>query len=71
MRRFLVVIGKAGKNYSAYSTDLPRCVAAGRTHKEAECNMEGAIKLHVQGLREDGLPVPKPEASAEYVTIES
>ncbi|MCL4369871.1 MAG: type II toxin-antitoxin system HicB family antitoxin [Chloroflexi bacterium] len=69
MHRFLVVIEKAGANYSAYSPDLPGCVATGDTREEAERNMYEAIQMHVQGLLEDGLPVPASQATAEYVAI--
>ncbi|HEX9016591.1 MAG TPA: type II toxin-antitoxin system HicB family antitoxin [Chloroflexota bacterium] len=69
MYRFLVVIEKAGGNYSAYAPDLPGCVATGDTREDAERNMYEAIQMHVQGLLEDGLPVPSPESSAEYVAI--
>jgi predicted RNase H-like HicB family nuclease len=57
MPRFLIVIEKAGKNYSAYSPDLPGCVATGATREEAEERMHEAIEIHVKGLLEDGLPV--------------
>jgi len=69
MHRFLVVIEKANGNYSAYSPDLPGCVATGKTHEEAEENMYEAIKMHVNGLIEDQLPVPKSHATAECVVI--
>ncbi len=69
MRKFLIVIEKAGKNYSAYSPDLPGCVATGVTREEAEKRMHEAIELHVKGLIEDGLPVPKSHASATYVAV--
>ena len=59
MHRFLLVIEKAGKNYSAYSPDLPGCVATGATEGGAEGRMNESIELHVKGLVEDGLPVPK------------
>ncbi len=70
MRRFLIVIEKAAGNYSAYSPDLPGCVATGETREAAEANMEDAIRMHVEGLREDNLPIPEPAASAEYVTVD-
>ena len=70
MHRFLIVIEKANGNYSAYSPDLPGCIATGKTRKEAEQNMYEAIKMHVQGLMEDKLPVPKSEAISEYVVIQ-
>lgn len=69
MYRFLIVIEKANSNYSAYSPDLPGCVATGATHEEAERNMYEAIELHLQGLKEDGLPIPNSTSSAEYVAI--
>jgi predicted RNase H-like HicB family nuclease len=67
--RFLVVIEKAGGNYSAYAPDLPGCVATGKTLEETERNMHDAIRLHLQGLQEDGLPIPTPEAHSEYMAI--
>ena len=53
--RFLVVVEQAGQNYSAYSPDLPGCVATGATREEAERNMHDAIEMHIEGLKEDGL----------------
>ena len=69
MHRFLIVIEKADGNYSAYSPDLPGCVATGATHEEAERNMHEAIEMHVCGLREDNLPVPESNSFAEYVVV--
>jgi len=69
MKRFLVIIEKAAGNYSAYSPDLPGCVATGKTKDQAARNMHQAIKMHLEGLREDGLPVPRSHASAEYVAV--
>jgi predicted RNase H-like HicB family nuclease len=69
MHRFLVVIEKAEKNYAAYSPDLPGCVATGKTREITEQNMVDAIRLHVAGLIEDGLPVPNSESFAEFVAI--
>lgn len=70
MRKFLVVIEKAANNYSAYSPDLPGCVATGETKEAVEANMQEAIRMHLEGLREDGLPIPDPAASAEYVVVD-
>lgn len=67
--RFLVVIEKTDGNYCAYSPDLPGCVAAGATPEETKQRMVAAIALHIQGLREDGLTVPEPSASADYVSV--
>jgi predicted RNase H-like HicB family nuclease len=69
MHRFLVVIERADKNYSAYSPDLPGCVATGETREEVERNIHEAIRMHVQGLREDNLPIPKAESIAEYIAV--
>jgi predicted RNase H-like HicB family nuclease len=71
MHRFLIVIEKAGKNYSAYSPDLPGCVATGKTREETEERMHEAIEMHIQGLIEDGMPVPKSHSSATFVAVQS
>ncbi len=65
--RFLIVVEDAGVNFSAYSPDLPGCVATGGSREEAEKNMYEAIQLHIEGLEEDGLPIPDSSAVAEYV----
>ena len=70
MRRFLVVTEKANENCSAYSPDLPGCVATGATREEAERNMHEAIEMHVRGLLEDNLPIPESNSFAEYVAVE-
>jgi len=69
MQRFFIVIEMADGNYSAYSPDLPGCVATGKDREEVEQNMFEAIEMHVKGLREDNLPVPEQKATAEYVII--
>ena len=69
MYRFLVVIEKADGNYSAYSPDLPGCVATGGTREETEENIHQAIQMHVQGLLEDNLPIPEAQSFAEYIAV--
>ena len=69
MRKYLVVFEKANANYSAYSPDLPGCIATGKTRKQAEVNIAEAIKFHIDGLKEDGLPLPKSKSSTEYVEV--
>ena len=69
MKRFLVVIERAGKNYSAYSPDLPGCVATGATRNAVERNMHEAVTLHVEGLLEDNQPVPESSSFAEYIAV--
>jgi predicted RNase H-like HicB family nuclease len=70
MHRFLIVIEKADGNYSAYSPDLPGRIATGTNREEAEQNMYQAIEMHINGLREDGLPVPESTSFAEYMAIQ-
>lgn len=69
MHRFLIVIEKAENNYSAYSPDLPGCAATGATREEAEKNMHEAIKMHIEGLIEDNLPILESRSFAEYVAV--
>ena len=69
MHRFLIVIEKANGNFSAFSPDLPGCVATGATREEAERNMHEAVKMHVDGLTADGLPIPESESVSEYVAV--
>jgi predicted RNase H-like HicB family nuclease len=63
------VIEEAGAGFSAYSPDVPGCVSTGRTREEVERNMREAIEFHLDGLREDGQPIPKPSSSAAYVDV--
>ncbi|MGZ8310403.1 MAG: type II toxin-antitoxin system HicB family antitoxin [Rhodoplanes sp.] len=65
--RYAIVIEKAEGNYSAYVPDLPGCVATGATVPEVEQEMREAIRFHIDGLKEDGLPVPQPTSIADYV----
>ena len=67
MYRFLIVI--AGKNFSAYSPDLPGCVATGSTREETQRRMYEAIQMHVEGLLDDKQPVPASISFAEYVVF--
>jgi predicted RNase H-like HicB family nuclease len=69
MYRFLIVIEKADDNYSAYSPDLPGCVATGKTREEVERNMHEAVEMHIQGMIEDELPIPESTAYAEYIAV--
>lgn len=69
--RYAIVIEKAEGNYSAYVPDLPGCVATGATVAEVEGQIREAIAFHVEGMREDGLPVPAPSSQVEYVEVAS
>jgi len=68
--RFLIVLEKANGNYSAYSPDLPGCIATGATREETEKNMHEAIEMHVRGLLEDKLPILESHSFAEYVAVQ-
>ncbi len=67
MNQYLVIIERADGNFSAYSPDLPGCAATGRTTDQTRERMREAIAMHIEGLIEDGLPVPEPATVAEYL----
>ena len=67
--KYAVVIEMAESNYSAHVPDLPGCVATGKTKAEVTRNVREAIAFHIEGLRGDGLPVPEPQTSAEFVEV--
>jgi predicted RNase H-like HicB family nuclease len=67
--RYAIVIEKAEDNYSAYVPDLPGCIATGSTLEEVESEIREAIIFHVEGLREDGLPVPPGQSTVDYVDV--
>lgn len=67
--RYAIVIEKAEGNFSAYVPDLPGCVATGATIEEVESQIREAIEFHIDGLREDGAPIPPPESRVDYVEI--
>ena len=60
--RYLIVIEKSKTGFSAYSPDLPGCVATGSTKTRAEKAMREAIKFHLEGLRAKGRKVPAPRS---------
>jgi len=67
--RYAIVIEKGENNYAAYVPDLPGCVATGTTIEETENEIREAIDLHLRGMREDGLPIPEPSSTVDYVNI--
>jgi predicted RNase H-like HicB family nuclease len=67
MYKYLVILEKANDNYSAYSGEKSRCIATGISRSEVENNIKKAISFRIEGLVEDGLPVPEPTSLAEYV----
>jgi len=67
--KYAIIIEKSERNYSAYCPDLPGAVAAGETEEETAELMREAIELHLEGLKEDNLPIPEPIAIARSVEI--
>jgi predicted RNase H-like HicB family nuclease len=65
--RYAMAIEKADGNYSAYVPDLPGCVATGDTVEAVEREIREAVRFHIEGLKEDGLPVPTPTSIADYI----
>lgn len=66
---YAIVIENAGPNFSAYVPDLPGCIATGATLAEVQAAIREAIEFHVEGMREDGDPIPSPSSSVQYVEI--
>jgi len=67
--KYLIIFERGQNDYSAYSPDLPGCVATGKTRDLAEKRMREAIQMHIDGLREDGLPVPQPQSDVGWVSV--
>ncbi|MFL5245445.1 MAG: type II toxin-antitoxin system HicB family antitoxin [Gemmataceae bacterium] len=67
--RYAVVLEKGKTNFSAYVPDLPGCVATGRTKKETLREIEEAIAFHLDGMKREGLPIPKASTQTEYVDV--
>jgi predicted RNase H-like HicB family nuclease len=67
--KYLIVIEETATGYSAYSPDIAGCVATGATRDEVERNMREALDFHLDGLRADGLPLPRPSTAAVYVDV--
>ncbi len=68
-KKYAVVIEKGPNNYSAFVPDLPGCITTGRTLEEIEENIRAAIELHLEGMREDGEPIPEPTTLTREVEI--
>ena len=67
--RYAIVIEAADGNYSAYVPDLPGCIATGDSVEEAEASIREAIEFHLDGLREDDLPIPAASSRVDYVEV--
>ena len=69
MSRYLIVIEQTATGFSAYSPDLPGCVATGQTREEVEREMHDAIEFHIEGLRLAGEQIPEPRSQAAYCNV--
>ncbi len=69
MKEYAVVYEWAGSNYSAYVPDLPGCITTGKTLEETERNLQEAIELYIETLKDDGEPIPEPTTRAGKVAV--
>jgi predicted RNase H-like HicB family nuclease len=67
--KYLVVIEKTSTGYSAYSPDLPGCIATAETKDEVQREMRDAVAFHLEGLRQEGIANPQPHATSTYVEV--
>ena len=67
--RYVVIVEQGESGFGAYVPDLPGCVAVGETKDEALRLIQEAIELHLESVREEGLPLPEPSSSSEYVEV--
>ncbi len=71
MHKYLIIIEKTESGFSSYSPDLPGCVSTGATRSEVEANMREAIEFHLEGMREEGYPIPDPSSESAYLEVAS
>lgn len=69
MREYVVIYEHTDNNWSAYSPDVPGCMATGNTRDEAERNFQDALAFHIEGLKEEGLPIPEPTSEVGKITV--
>lgn len=67
--RYAVIVEEGESSFGAYVPDLPGCAAVGETKEEVLQLIQEAIDFHIEGLREDGQPIPEPSSSIEYVEV--
>ncbi len=67
--KYAVIYEKTGTGYSAHVPDLPGCIAAGESLDETARLIREAVQMHLQGMREDGEPIPQPSTVTDYVTV--
>lgn len=67
--RYVVILERGKDSFGAYVPDLPGCVAVGETKKEVIRLIKEAIEFHLEGLRKEGIPIPEPQSSSQYIEI--
>ena len=67
--KYLVVYEETPRNWSAYVPDLPGCIATGKTRAEVKRHIRQAIRFHLDGIREDGEPIPEPGNTTELIEV--
>jgi predicted RNase H-like HicB family nuclease len=67
--KYLIGIEQTGTGFSAYSPDLPGCVATGGTRAEVEREIAGAIAFHLEGLKAEGIAIPRACSSSSYIEV--
>jgi predicted RNase H-like HicB family nuclease len=67
--RYAVIVEEGENSFGAYVPDLPGCAAAAESREEVLQLIQEAIEFHIEGLREDGQPVPEPSSSIEYIEV--
>jgi predicted RNase H-like HicB family nuclease len=69
--QYVIIIEKGESSYGAYAPDLPGCIAVGETEEEVRTLIAEAIEFHLEGMRENGEPIPKPRSRIEYINVKS
>ncbi|MBN1396251.1 MAG: type II toxin-antitoxin system HicB family antitoxin [Pirellulales bacterium] len=67
--KYLIVIEKTNTGYSAYSPDLPGCISTGHAVGKVERNMREAIDFHLEGMKQEGCPIPQPSSDSAYIEV--
>ena len=67
MKKYLIITEPTETGFSAYSPDVPGCIATGTTEEEVSQNMLEALEFHFEGMKEDGLDIPEPHTHAHYL----
>ncbi len=69
--QYLVIVEKGPSSYGAHVPDLPGCIAVGETKDEVLTLIREAIEFHLDGMKQDGEPIPPPSSTSELVEVEA